>query len=74
MAENLGLKSNNLYYVNHFTFDYISANQCMDDENNDCAQLNSILNICADIHHAKLICKKTCNLCGLGMTSLNSLI
>ncbi|KAH3783329.1 thrombospondin-1-like isoform X1 [Dreissena polymorpha] len=38
---------------------------CIDDETLDCARLNSILNVCADVHHAKTICPKFCGLCQL---------
>ncbi|KAH3754265.1 hypothetical protein DPMN_188930 [Dreissena polymorpha] len=31
---------------------------CIDDATLDCARLNSILNVCADVHHAKTICPK----------------
>ncbi|XP_052235583.1 coadhesin-like [Dreissena polymorpha] len=38
---------------------------CIDDATFDCAHMNSILNICADIQHAKIICPKFCGLCQL---------
>ncbi|KAH3773853.1 hemicentin-1-like [Dreissena polymorpha] len=38
---------------------------CIDDVTMDCAHLNSIINVCADIHHAKSICPRFCGLCNL---------
>ncbi|XP_052252332.1 A disintegrin and metalloproteinase with thrombospondin motifs adt-2-like [Dreissena polymorpha] len=38
---------------------------CIDDETLDCARLNSIFAVCADIHHAKTTCPKFCGLCQL---------
>ncbi|XP_052235724.1 uncharacterized protein LOC127847694 isoform X2 [Dreissena polymorpha] len=38
---------------------------CIDDATLDCARLNSIINVCADVHHAKTICPKFCGLCQL---------
>ncbi|XP_052263932.1 coadhesin-like isoform X2 [Dreissena polymorpha] len=38
---------------------------CIDDETLDCARLNSILNVCADVHHARTICPNFCGLCQL---------
>ncbi|XP_052237712.1 thrombospondin-1-like [Dreissena polymorpha] len=38
---------------------------CIDDATLDCARLNSILNVCADVHHAKTICPQFCGLCQL---------
>ncbi|KAH3754749.1 hypothetical protein DPMN_189430 [Dreissena polymorpha] len=39
---------------------------CIDDITLDCVRLNSIFNVCADVHHAKTICPKFCGLCHLG--------
>ncbi|XP_052234837.1 coadhesin-like isoform X3 [Dreissena polymorpha] len=38
---------------------------CIDDETLDCARLNSIFQVCADVHHAKTTCPKFCGLCNL---------
>ncbi|XP_060553146.1 A disintegrin and metalloproteinase with thrombospondin motifs adt-2-like isoform X1 [Ruditapes philippinarum] len=38
---------------------------CIDDVKIDCGFLNTVTNICADIHHAKTICPKFCDLCSL---------
>ncbi|KAH3739259.1 hypothetical protein DPMN_045909 [Dreissena polymorpha] len=39
--------------------------ECTDDEKLDCALLNSLFNVCADVHHAKITCPKFCGLCQL---------
>ncbi|XP_052222965.1 thrombospondin-1-like isoform X2 [Dreissena polymorpha] len=38
---------------------------CVDDPSVDCAKLDSIFNVCADIHKAKLVCPRFCNLCNV---------
>lgn len=38
---------------------------CIDDETVDCPRLESVFGICKDIHHAKTVCPKFCNLCDL---------
>ncbi|XP_060607973.1 coadhesin-like [Ruditapes philippinarum] len=38
---------------------------CIDDSKTDCAYLNTLFNICQDIHHGKTVCAKFCNLCSL---------
>ncbi|KAH3754724.1 thrombospondin-2-like [Dreissena polymorpha] len=38
---------------------------CIDDVNLDCARLNSLFHVCADVHHAKITCPKFCGLCQL---------
>ncbi|XP_060582447.1 hemicentin-1-like [Ruditapes philippinarum] len=38
---------------------------CRDDETVDCAKMNSLFHICADIHQASLVCPQFCNLCGV---------
>ncbi|XP_052814162.1 ectin-like [Mya arenaria] len=38
---------------------------CIDSETVDCALLNSLLNLCSDVDHAKTICPKYCGLCNL---------
>ncbi|XP_053387602.1 thrombospondin-2-like isoform X2 [Mercenaria mercenaria] len=38
---------------------------CIDDETVDCAKMNSYFHVCQDIHQAKLVCPKFCNLCTL---------
>ncbi|XP_060565047.1 hemicentin-1-like [Ruditapes philippinarum] len=38
---------------------------CIDDAKADCAWLNTVFNICMDIHHAKAECPKFCGLCTL---------
>lgn len=45
----------------------LSADACEDKPGHDCVQLISLFRgMCQDIHHAKLICRKTCGLCTLG--------
>ncbi|XP_052237030.1 coadhesin-like isoform X4 [Dreissena polymorpha] len=39
--------------------------ECTDDETLDCARLNTLFNVCADVHHAKVTCPKFCGLCQL---------
>ncbi|XP_052255771.1 coadhesin-like isoform X2 [Dreissena polymorpha] len=39
--------------------------ECTDDETLDCARLNTLFNVCADVHHAKITCPKFCGLCQL---------
>ncbi|KAH3695187.1 hypothetical protein DPMN_082643 [Dreissena polymorpha] len=39
--------------------------ECTDDQAFDCARLDSIFNVCADVHHAKMTCPKFCGLCQL---------
>ncbi|XP_052814163.1 thrombospondin-2-like [Mya arenaria] len=38
---------------------------CIDSVTVDCALLNSLLNLCSDVDHAKTICSKYCGLCNL---------
>ncbi|XP_052812234.1 hemicentin-1-like [Mya arenaria] len=38
---------------------------CIDDTSVDCARLNTVLNVCADVNHAKSVCPKFCGLCNL---------
>ncbi|XP_060554416.1 thrombospondin-1-like [Ruditapes philippinarum] len=38
---------------------------CRNDETVDCAKMNSLFHICADIHQASLVCPQFCNLCGV---------
>ncbi|XP_052814164.1 uncharacterized protein LOC128241260 [Mya arenaria] len=38
---------------------------CIDSASVDCALLNSLLNVCTDVDHAKTICPKYCGLCSL---------
>ncbi|XP_052244227.1 coadhesin-like isoform X2 [Dreissena polymorpha] len=38
---------------------------CVDDPTLDCARLNSLFNVCADVHHVKATCPKFCGLCQL---------
>ncbi|KAH3869415.1 hypothetical protein DPMN_032580 [Dreissena polymorpha] len=38
---------------------------CVDDPSVDCAKMDSIFNVCADIHKAKLVCPRFCNLCNV---------
>ncbi|WAR10863.1 ECT-like protein, partial [Mya arenaria] len=42
-----------------------SATACIDSVTVDCALLNSLLNLCSDVDHAKTICSKYCGLCNL---------
>ncbi|XP_060579443.1 coadhesin-like [Ruditapes philippinarum] len=39
------------------------ALRCQDDKSMDCARLDKMFDICEDVHDAKLICPKFCNLC-----------
>ncbi|XP_052280410.1 thrombospondin-2-like isoform X1 [Dreissena polymorpha] len=38
---------------------------CEDDPSIDCARISSIFNVCEDIHKAKMVCPKFCNLCNI---------
>ncbi|XP_052814643.1 uncharacterized protein LOC128241662 [Mya arenaria] len=38
---------------------------CVDDPSIDCARMNSIIDICGDVDHAKLICSRFCGLCNI---------
>ncbi|XP_060563934.1 thrombospondin-1-like [Ruditapes philippinarum] len=44
---------------------HFKPSSCIDNENIDCGFLNTVTNICADIHHAKTICPRFCDLCSL---------
>ncbi|WAR11202.1 ECT-like protein [Mya arenaria] len=41
------------------------ASICVDDPSIDCARMNTLLNVCGDVHHAKLICPRFCGLCNI---------
>ncbi|XP_045184213.2 thrombospondin-2-like [Mercenaria mercenaria] len=45
--------------------EHLKPSACIDDVNADCAWLNTIVNICEDIQHAKTVCAKFCGLCHL---------
>lgn len=44
----------------------LKASACHDDESVDCARMDSLFNVCAEVHHAKFICPFHCDLCDLG--------
>lgn len=46
--------------------DFCSATECKDDLSVDCAHMDSIFGICADITHAKAVCPRFCSLCNVG--------
>ncbi|KAL4222757.1 hypothetical protein ACF0H5_018798 [Mactra antiquata] len=41
----------------------VASQRCEDDEKEDCSKLNSLIQICNDVKHARLICPRYCNLC-----------
>ncbi|XP_052812379.1 thrombospondin-2-like [Mya arenaria] len=45
--------------------DHEKPTACIDSVTVDCALLNSLLNLCSDVDHAKTICPKYCGLCNL---------
>ena len=44
----------------------VTSGNCADDPEFDCQQVSALFNLCADVHHAKLKCRKFCGLCTLG--------
>ncbi|XP_045179206.2 A disintegrin and metalloproteinase with thrombospondin motifs adt-1-like [Mercenaria mercenaria] len=44
---------------------HLKPSNCVDDESVDCARLHSLLDVCNDVQHAKLICPKFCGLCNV---------
>ncbi|XP_052792411.1 coadhesin-like [Mya arenaria] len=43
----------------------VTTTSCRDDETFDCARVNSLFDVCKDIHHAKIVCRAFCGLCDL---------
>ncbi|XP_053390727.1 uncharacterized protein LOC128553573 [Mercenaria mercenaria] len=50
---------------NKYLCQHLKPAACIDDVKVDCALMNTIFNICQDIHHAKTVCSKFCGLCSL---------
>ncbi|XP_053383499.1 thrombospondin-2-like [Mercenaria mercenaria] len=44
---------------------HLKPTQCVDDESVDCARMSTLISICQDIHKAKNVCPRFCNLCNL---------
>ncbi|XP_053391091.1 semaphorin-5A-like, partial [Mercenaria mercenaria] len=44
---------------------HLKPSACIDDAKVDCPFLSGLFNICQDIHHAKTVCPKFCQLCSL---------
>ncbi|XP_060593958.1 A disintegrin and metalloproteinase with thrombospondin motifs adt-1-like [Ruditapes philippinarum] len=55
-----GIDDCNKHLCEHF-----KPTTCIDDGRVDCAFLNTVTNICQDVHHAKTICPRFCDLCSL---------
>ncbi|XP_053390728.1 uncharacterized protein LOC128553575 [Mercenaria mercenaria] len=53
--------------------EHLKPSSCIDDAKADCPWLNSIFNICQDIHNAKSVCPKFCGLCSLGRCIFESI-
>ncbi|KAL4230423.1 Scavenger receptor Cys-rich [Mactra antiquata] len=43
----------------------LHTSQCTDDPGFNCAQVSSLFNVCSDKDHAKLVCRKFCDLCDI---------
>ncbi|XP_052240979.1 coadhesin-like isoform X2 [Dreissena polymorpha] len=52
-------------YCNTNLCNHKSPSTCADDQSMDCARMNSIFSVCTDVHKAKLVCPKFCNLCNI---------
>ncbi|XP_053404440.1 SCO-spondin-like [Mercenaria mercenaria] len=55
----------NSEYCNKHLCEHPKPSACIDDAKADCPWLNTVFNICKDIHHAKTECPKFCGLCTL---------
>ena len=47
-----------------------TTSQCSDDVNFNCQLIGSTFNVCADVAHAKIVCRKYCGLCNVGKIDL----
>ncbi|XP_053380156.1 neurogenic locus notch homolog protein 1-like [Mercenaria mercenaria] len=45
--------------------EHLTPSSCTDDESIDCARMNTLFGICADIDRAKNVCPKFCGLCNV---------